>query len=324
MADYYSIAFNPDVLDLILNEPDNIVIDGINSCNNILTDLNPDFSVWGSDNTSIAQVTRGQATGVGVGTTTGFANGSVPTTPCPCSCCAKAAAPTVTINVIPTVAIQGNPTYVYIGQDPTVVQINALFSQGTPSGGTYTWSTPDSSTSFDNVHAQDVHVQATSYTGKTQDTQIVVNYSYNNEAATPASVWVTKRIFERLCCDSVIQVASYNGPTNYGYTFQASYNVIANPGSVQVTNASGVSTNEQVTQTYSNAGNITPNIGQGALTANSQLLDYPMSIISNSPLPSGLSIVDSQNLFVGGIYVRNNTLSWSSTGVTVTNNGPTS
>ena len=139
---------------------------------------------------------------------------------------------------------------------------------------------------------------------------------------------VTKLIFERLCCDSVVQVASYNGQTyngqtTYGYIFQASYNVIANPGSVQVSDASGVSTNEQVTQTGGST-NLVPNIGQGALTSTSQLLDYPISILSNSPLPSNLNIVDSQNLFVGGFYVRNNTLTWTSTGVTVTNNGPTS
>jgi hypothetical protein len=65
--------------------------------------------------------------------------------------------------------------------------------------------------------------------------------------------------------------------------------VIANPGSVQVSDASGVSTNEQVTQTGGST-NLVPNIGQGALTSTSQLLDHPISILSNSPLPSNLNI----------------------------------
>jgi hypothetical protein len=279
------------------------------------------FNSWSTANAAIATV-NGTAVhhGVGVGSTTSHAHAYISSgynRPCP----SVYRSPSGGANVTPKV-VQGNRTHVYIGSDSTVIQNNALFSQGTPSGGTYTWSTPDSTTSFDNVHAQDPHVKATNYTGKTNDTQLTVNYSFNGVAATPASIMVTKLIFERLCCDSVIQVNSYNGPTQYGHIFQASYNVIANPGSVQVADASGVSTSEQVTQTSSNYP-LNPHTGAGALTQNSQLLDT-LSLLNSTPIPSDVQIVDSQNWFVGGFYVRNNTLTYRATGVTVTNNGPTS
>ena len=44
--------------------------------------------------------------------------------------------------------------------------------------------------------------------------------------------------------------------------------------------------------------------------------------IRTAPLPPDLSIVDSQDIFPGGLFNRNNTLTFSSTTVTITNNGP--
>jgi hypothetical protein len=84
-----------------------------------------------------------------------------------------------------------------------------------------------------------------------------------------------------------------------------------------------VSTYENVTQISANY-TYTPTHGQGSLNANSQVVDTPLGLVSNAPLPSNLSIVDSQDIGVGGIYVRNNTLSFTATGLTVTNNGPRS
>jgi len=88
-----------------------------------------------------------------------------------------------------------------------------------------------------------------------------------------------------------------------------------------VTTGSGISTYENVTQISSNTSAV-PIIGQGGLNANSQLIDNPIKLLSTTPLPPGLSIIDSQTLGVGGIYVRTNTLTYSAAGVTVTSNGP--
>ncbi len=321
-----------DPLPIAISDFENQDVQAINSCSNRLTTVTSDFPSWWTDNSSIATATGRQINGVAVGTTNHNAQSQLMYWgdkedsgggDCPLDR-PVVSAPT---NVTPKVIMQDPPTHVYVGQDSSIVQINAVFSQGSPNGGTYTWSTPDTTTSFDNAHAQDAHVTATNWTGGTNDTRIAVDYAYNGVAAAQATVMVTKRIFERLCCDSVVQVASYNGqiyngqPT-WGYIFQASYYVIANPGNVQVADAGGVSTKEQVTVTSSNV-NIVPNTGQGSLTVNSQLVDYPMSILSNASLPSGLNIVESQDWFVGSLYVRNNSLTWTSTGLTVTNNGPT-
>jgi len=52
-----------------------------------------------------------------------------------------------------------------------------------PNNGQYTWSSPDASVSFDNSSAGTVHVTATSYSGGISDTQVTLNYRYNNKNA---------------------------------------------------------------------------------------------------------------------------------------------
>jgi hypothetical protein len=224
------------------------------------------------------------------------------------------------ITVEPTITISYNPGYVYIGQDPTVTQANLMGGSGTPSGGTYAWSSTKSGISFDNNQAQLVHVTATTWTGGTNDTPITLNYTDNGVAAAPATVSITQRIFKYLAGDSVILLSQYNGPSTYGYLYQANYNVFANPGGQQVTTGSGISTYENVTLISSNVP-FNPTYGQGALNSNSQVVDS-LKLTNNTPLPSNLSIVDSQDLGVGGIYVRNNTLTYTASGLTVTSNGP--
>jgi hypothetical protein len=280
------------------------------------------YGNWKTANTSIATVDY-YATHAGhsVGGTSSLTSGQI-------NAAGRAVCPVETrspggpTNVTPTVAIQGNLGYIYIGHDSQVTQhINALFGSGTPSGGAYQWSSPDSSISFDNSVAATVHLTAPSYSGGINDTQVTLNYTYNSQAAQqPASVLVTKRLFFFLAGDSIIKLASYNGPTKYGYDYQLGYSVFTHPDGKQVTDGNGVSTYESVTLVSSNVP-FNPNYGQGALNDASQLVDTP-SLISSTPLPSNLSIVDSQNLGVGGFYTRNNTLTYSSTGVTLKSNGP--
>jgi len=90
-----------------------------------------------------------------------------------------------------------------------------------------------------------------------------------------------------LAGDSVIPLSIYSGPSTYGYIYQASYYVYANPGGQKVTTAQGVSTYENVTQTSANY-TYTPTLGQGSLNANSQVVDTPLGLVSNAPLPSNL------------------------------------
>jgi hypothetical protein len=294
-------------------------INGTDQCNGDLENISPNFSDWWSDDTSIATVTSKQVTPVAAGTTTGSASGDI-FVGAGSYCAFVPAQVNVSITVRPIVTISYNPGYVYIGQDPTVVQANLMGGSGTPSGGTFKWSSTANGVSFDNSAAQLVHITATTWTGGTNDTPITLNYTYNGVAATPATVNITQRIFKYLGGDSVILLSNYNGPTTYGYLYQANYNVYANPGGQQVTNGSGISTYENVTLVTSNVP-FSPNYGQGALNASSQVVDS-LKLTSSAPLPSNLSIIDSQDLGVGGIYVRTNTLTYTAAGVTVTSNGP--
>jgi hypothetical protein len=220
----------------------------------------------------------------------------------------------------PTVTIQGSG-YVYIGHDSQVTQsINGFFGTGTPSGGTYSWSSSDSSVSFDNNAASHVHVTATSYSGGTNDTPITLNYSANGQSATPATVTVTKRLFYYLGNDSMVLYATYNGPSTYGYTYYRYYNVFTHPDHGQVTDGNGIGATENVSQQSSNS-NVSPHFDNGSLDANSQLQDL-FQLVSSAPLPATLSIVDSQDIGVGGFFVRNNTITFTASGVTVNSNGP--
>jgi hypothetical protein len=163
-------------------------------------------------------------------------------------------------------------------------------------------------------------VTATNYSGGINDTPITVNYSYNGQSAPEQTLKVTRRLFYYLAGDSLVLQASYNGPTTYGYLYYAYYNVFTHPDGKQVTDGNGVGTYESVTQESSNYS-VTPFFGQGALDPNSQIRDT-LKLTNSTQLPKDLSIVDSQDIGVGGFYVRNNTTTWTATGVNVTSNGP--
>ena len=66
--------------DSIVLDPEGIAvtdIDATDSCNGSVTNLSSDFGIWSSGNTSVAVVTRQKVQAVGVGTTTGTAQGGV-------------------------------------------------------------------------------------------------------------------------------------------------------------------------------------------------------------------------------------------------------
>src|SRR6202451_3738780 len=313
-------GWNQDLFDLALGDTVTGNIDAIDSCGGSIVVISSSFPDWFSDDTSVAVVSKQKIQAVGVGTTTGSADGHIFVGDGG-YCAEENVQENTGITVPPSVTMSYNPGFVYIGQgDPTVAQDNLMGGTGTPSGGTYQWSSTASGISFDNTAGDPVHITATAYTRGTNDNPITLSYTYNGAAAA-TTVKITQRIFKYLAGDSVILLTSYNGPSTYGYLYQATYNVFANPGGVQVTTGSGISTYENVTQISSNTSAV-PIIGQGGLNANSQLIDNPIKLLSTTPLPPGLSIIDSQTLGVGGIYVRTNTLTYSAAGVTVTSNGP--
>ncbi|HJT70879.1 MAG TPA: hypothetical protein VJ731_11815 [Terriglobales bacterium] len=276
---------------------------------------------WSSSLTSVATINgTGYARFVSPGTSTITALAKLQSVQNP-SCrpqTYQAQAPT---NVVPTVNLQGN-NYIYIGHDPQVTQhINGFYASGTPSGGTYSWSTTDSSVSFDNNASATVHVTATKYSGGTNDTPITVNYSYNSKAASPRTINVTKREFYYLAGDSKLLYSNYSGPSMYGYLYYVYYKVFTHPDHNQVTDGEGVGASENLTQTFCSPCNISLSTGSATLTSNNQVQDM-LKLTNSTPLPPDLQITDNQDLFVGGLYVRSNGLTFTANDVTISSDGP--
>jgi hypothetical protein len=227
-------------------------------------------------------------------------------------------------SVAPTVQIVGGNNFAFESTDATVTQYNLEQAQGNPGGGQYSWSASPNRVSFSNPSASLVTLTGTSPSTALLDTTLTVNYTYNQQPATPATRAITVRIFKFLQQSGSTQVILLNGPSQYGYDAYAYYNIFSNPGAQQVPSGFyGMTTLELVTINSVTPSGTTGTLhqGNGATNANSQILD-DLSLISNATLPSNLHINASQDLAVGGIYVRSNTLDYYPSGPTITNNGP--
>ncbi|HKW75173.1 MAG TPA: hypothetical protein VJN64_06580 [Terriglobales bacterium] len=220
-------------------------------------------------------------------------------------------------NVTPTVTIQGL-NFIFVGHDPTVVENNLFAATGSPSGGTYSWSTTAGQASFDNPTSSRVHLTVGSFSPS--GATISVTYTANGQSAT-ATNSITTRIFKFLQQATFFNVSTFNGPNTFGYDFHVSYNVFTSPNAQLLEPGfPGIVTTEAVTTTSSNV-TFSPNISQGSTDANSQIGDE-LQLLSNAPLPANLSIVESQDIGVGAFFVRTNTLTWTATEPTITNDGP--
>ena len=118
----------------------------------------------------------------------------------------------------------------------------------------------------------------------------IVSVLYTNGTSAQANKAATVTIFKYL-----MQSGSYNpiarSPPRYGYYGYAYYSIYSRPGAFAVTSS----------------GRIVDLIG----------IDSP------APLPPNLQIVDDQTIAVEGIYVRDNTITFSASTAVITNSGPT-
>jgi hypothetical protein len=216
------------------------------------------------------------------------------------------------------------PPFTFFGSDPSIphVQQQAIAN---PTGGTYSWTvTPANQVSFDtnNSTSADV-VQLTGNNPSTSlgDTTLTVNYTVNNHSADPATRAITVRIFRFIVLRATTPAPLPAG--TFGYDLRLTYDVYTNPsGQIVPPGFSGISVPESISVTSTNIPGATTHTGTGATDANTEFTDR-LALISNQPIPSTVSEVDSQDIFVGGLFVRNNTLQYAATTVTVTNNGPT-
>jgi hypothetical protein len=217
----------------------------------------------------------------------------------------------------PTVSIDNARNFVFVGSDPTVVATNLFLSSGTPSGGTYSWSASTTSWGFSGSSTVRVTAPGTTFSSSLNDKYIRVRYAANGQYAY-ATRWVTARLFKFLTKVSQINIGS---SAAYGYHHVVTYNVFTHPAAQQVTTgASDIETLENMEVIYSNIST-NPNFGAGVLNDAGQVLDH-LALESNAPIPANARIDMSQDLFVGGFFVRNNTVSFGATTVTVTSNGP--
>ncbi len=226
------------------------------------------------------------------------------------------------------------PAFTFFGSDPSIphVQQQAIAN---PTGGTYSWTVaPANQVSFDtnNSTSADV-VQLTGNNPSTTlgDTTLTVNYTVNNHSADPATRAITVRIFRFLQQSGQVQII----PQPNGYIANAFYNVLTNPGAqILESNLPSIRVAENVilksaTQngvplTASQRQGITAIRGTGGTQPSGQIVD-DLSLLLNSggPLPSGLVFTSSQDIFVGGLFVRSNTIEQRSENiVNITNLGP--
>jgi hypothetical protein len=230
-----------------------------------------------------------------------------------------------TVNVVTaTVTITGGNNFALWGSDPNVLAFNIQMGYGSPSGGSYSWSVNPSRVSLDNPTSPSVTLTAQSPSTALLDTQLTLNYTYNQTAAAPATKYITVRIYKYLAQLGQVQVISLNGPSQYGYLATAYYLIFTNPGGQLVPSYfSNVPTYETVTvNSVTPSGySVTLYQGGGATYSDSEIHDN-LSILVGSPLPQNFHINASQDLFVSNIYVRNNTLDWYPSGPVITNNGP--
>jgi len=223
-------------------------------------------------------------------------------------------------NVMPTVSFnQKSPNFVLVGTDPAITIYNMQQAVGMPSGGTYAWSGTAGGLSFNPTSGTNADVTTITATARSQslnDTTLTVNYTLNSVSANPpATKKITMSQFAYLTGPTL--VASPIGSGNYGYLYNGTYSIFTDPGQQML--GSGYS-DISVPETVSGCSGCTT--GPGTTNAASQIVDK-LGIVSAQPLPSNLKIVVSQTISVSSFSVRTNTLTFTATGLTVTNNGPT-
>ncbi len=229
---------------------------------------------------------------------------------------------------IPTVVINPGFDFAFVGTDPTVPRV-ARQAVGNPQGGTYSWSASNTKVSFDNPNQEVVRLTGNSQSSSLLDTTLSVVYTVANGIQSNADTRaVTVRVFKFLQQSGSTQnsfIRDANGNAT-GYQASVIYNIKTQPGSQLLEPGfSGISVPETVTIT--SVAGVPPNISvnlitqTGATFPNSEIVDQ-FGFDLGSPLQPDFEIVANQGIFLAGIFVRNNTLTFRPSGLVVVNNGP--
>jgi len=126
-------SFFPNPVNLDFGFFADIGVNRLNPCNGQKYNITTDFDTWSSSNTSVAMVSTGQVQGVGVGTATGFAEGTINSSgQCACN-------PKIVEVQVPIYVARAIPTN-FTSSAGTQLNNGALFF-------TYTWSSSSGSLS---------------------------------------------------------------------------------------------------------------------------------------------------------------------------------
>jgi hypothetical protein len=146
------------------------------------------------------------------------------------------------------------------------------------------------------------------------DRTLTVKYTVGGKSESK-SLSVTARQFAYATNNSPSNTCTLGHGTQYLYT----YTPYTHPDKAAVQAGIGL-TNTPVTESFNLQPPPNTVIGGGALDANSQFSDR-LVYCSTSPLTISTSV--TQTLSIAGYQVRQNQLTYSSSGVALTNQGPT-
>jgi hypothetical protein len=211
---------------------------------------------WSSDNSEIATASDFQITGIGVGTAN--INASMSSVPSgdgedwPYGCPMGTAYPEGPVNVIPTVTISG-PSLVPISGSETTNTIQ-LTASGNPTGGTYAWTTSNSSVTIGSPSNSQTNVSSTA--GGV--TSVTVTYTVGSQSATADQTFYVQipNYFVTTGISHISTPSDCTSITGPGYVgagyFVDLANYVADPNGAQIS-AGGISLSETANGiTYSN------------------------------------------------------------------------
>jgi hypothetical protein len=210
---------------------------------------------------------------------------------------------------------------IYVGADSNIVAANAYYAgdgQGgypQPPGGSFTASSSDpKDTATPSGPPPEVNFKTPDQSQQIGDRTLTFTYALSAGASTSLTKKVTARQFAYATNPAPSNQCALGNGTNYSIT----YTTYTHPDSQAVGGEiSGTPVKESFNPPPPCPDTVT---ADGALDLNGQFVDHVVNC-SNQPLTcSGTS---TQVLAVAGYQVRTNTVTWSSTGVSITNNGPT-
>jgi hypothetical protein len=222
------------------------------------------------------------------------------------------------MNVTPQLVVQGN-SFIFVGTDPALLSANKYFATtATPSGGTFSASSSDSSDTFTYGSLSGkpwVAVTTKDQSLNVLDRTLSFKYTLNQQAAFQLNT-VTARQFAYSIDNNPSNACSLGHGTDYTYI----YTVYTHPDKTAVDINSGLAGTLVIEGFNPSPVPCGTHTGDGALNGNGQFIDHVAYCGTNPLTCSGTT---AQSISVGGYGVRNNTLTFSSNGVSAQNNGPT-